>query len=95
MNVNMALTGRRNKMEEIIKKAVKNEISNKIDEMITSETQRFYNKLTDMKDEYIAEIMRGIRICHERDEMGYMINYRIVFENIVRLENKIQQESKE
>lgn len=73
-------------MEDIIKKAVEKEINNKIEEMITDATQDFYYKLTDMKEQYIAEIMKGIKIYHEKDVGSLGINYRIVFENIVRLE---------
>jgi len=35
-----------------------------------------------------AEIMKGIRVYHERDNMSMGINYKIIFENIYRIEKE-------
>lgn len=78
------------KMEfvEIIKKVVKEKISEEIQNKIDEETEKFHRELTDRKDNYIAEIMNGIRIFSKRDELTLGMDYRIIFENVVRLEEK-------
>lgn len=75
-------------LEEVIKKEVKTIVSDKIQEEIDEEVLKFRNKLMDRKDEYIAEVMKGIRIFHERDINSLGMNYRVIFENIYRIENK-------
>lgn len=75
-------------LEEVIKKEVKTIISDKIQEEIDEEVLKFRNKLMQRKDDYIAEVMKGIRIFHERDTNFLGMNYRVIFENIYRIENK-------
>lgn len=75
-------------MEEIMLSEIRKQISKEIDEEINEKVQDFLYELTDRKDKYISEIMKGIRIVHEKDPMTMNTNYRIIFENIVRLENK-------
>lgn len=73
-------------LEEMLKKNIEQIIKSKVDEEIEEEVKKFTNKLIERKDQYIAEIMKGIRIYHERDAGSLGINYKIIFENIVRLE---------
>lgn len=75
-------------IEEILKKNIKAIISRKIDNEIKQKVENFRIELEDRKDNYIAEVMKGIRIYHERDMNSMAINYKIVFENIYRIENK-------
>lgn len=73
-------------MEEIIKKIIEEKMQEEIKSKIEVETKKFYRELTERKDQYISEIMNGIRIYHERDEMNLGMNYTIIFKNVVRLE---------
>lgn len=73
-------------LEEMLKKNIEQIIKSKVDEEIKEEVEKFKNKLESRKDQYIAEIMKGIRIYHERDLGSLGINYKIIFENIVKLE---------
>ena len=75
-------------IEEILKKNIKAIISEKIDNEIKQKVENFRIELEDRKDNYIAEVMKGIRIYHERDMNDMAIDYKIVFENIYRIENK-------
>lgn len=73
-------------LEEMLKKNIEQIIKSKVNEEIEEEVEKFKNKLESRKDQYIAEIMKGIRIYHERDIGSLGINYKIIFENIVKLE---------
>lgn len=73
-------------IEQILKDSVEKIVSEKIEQEIASKIQTFKRELEDRKDQYIAEVMKGIRIIHERDMMSMGINYKIIFENVVRLE---------
>ena len=75
-------------LEEILKKDMKSIVSKKIDEEIEQKVNNFKKELEDRKDNYIAEIMKGIRVYHERDTMSMGINYKIIFENIYRIEKE-------
>ena len=72
-------------IEEILKRAVKENIEVKIDRLIEDEVNEFTRRLLKRKDDYIAEIMKGIRIVEEQ-ELGSMQNrYIITFINEVNL----------
>lgn len=75
-------------IENGIEISVKQIVSETIQQEIDEKVEKFKRELEDRKDNYIAEVMRGIRIYHERDIRSEGINYRIVFENVYRLENK-------
>ena len=75
-------------LEEILMKNIKSIVSEKIDEEIEQKVNNFKKELEDRKDNYIAEIMKGIRVYHERDTMSMGINYKIIFENIYRIEKE-------
>ena len=78
-------------IENEIKISVKEIVRSKIDEEIDEKVEKFRRELEDRKDDYIAEVMKGIRIYHERDIGSMGINYKIVFENVYRLE-KVEEE---
>lgn len=75
-----------NFIENGIKISVKQIVSEKIQQEIDKKVESFKRELEDRKDNYISEVMKGIRIYHERDERSLGINYKIIFENVVRLE---------
>lgn len=75
-------------LEEMLKKDIKSIVSEKIDEEIKQKVNNFKKELEDRKDNYIAKIMKGIRVYHERDQMSMGINYKIIFENIYRTEKE-------
>lgn len=67
-------------------------IREKVNEEINEEVEKFRRKLEDRKDDYIAEVMKGIRIVHERDIGSMGINYKVIFENVYRLEERKKDE---
>ena len=75
-------------IENGIRLSVRQIVSAKIQQEIDKKVEEFKRELEDRKDNYIAEIMKGIRIYHEREMQGMGINYRIIFENVTRLEKK-------
>jgi len=70
-----------------IKKDIEHLISEKIQQEIDEKVKDFRYELESRKDDYIAEIMKGIRINHERQAGSMGINYSIIFENIYKLES--------
>ena len=75
-------------LEEMLKKNVEEIVKAKIEKEISEEVEKFANKLNARKDDYISEVMKGIRIYHEREFGTLGINYKVIFENRVRLEEK-------
>lgn len=75
-----------NFIENGIKISVKEIVKSRINEEINKKVEQFRRELEDRKDDYIAEIMKGIRIYHERDMYSMGMNYKIIFENVYRLE---------
>lgn len=75
-------------IENGIKLSVKQIVSKSIQQEIDKKVENFKRELEDRKDNYISEVMKGIRIYHEREMQGMGINYRIIFENITRLERE-------
>ena len=78
-----------NFIEEVLKKQITELIEAKIDSLIEDEVNNFTKQLLMRKDDYIAEIMKGIRILHEKDQFTNSINYKIVFENIYKIESQV------
>ena len=56
-------------------------MSETIDKEIANRIEMFRKELTWRKDEYIAEVMKGIRIVHEHNPEGMYVDYRILFVN--------------
>ncbi len=73
-------------LEFALTNSVKQLINEKISEEIKEKVKQFEKQLLDQKEQYIAEIMKGIRILHEKDFNG--VNYKIIFENIQRIESE-------
>lgn len=75
-------------IENGIKISVKQIVSETIQQEINKKVENFRRELEDRKDNYISEVMKGIRIYHERETQGLGINYKIIFENVTRLDRK-------
>lgn len=73
-------------MQKYLEQSVKVLITDTVEKEIKKEVDKFTKMLLDRKDEYISQIMKGIRIIHENDPYFDGINYRIIFENVKRLE---------
>lgn len=71
-------------VDDLLNKVIKANLEYKINNLIEKETEKFRTQLICEKDQYISEIMKGIRIAHERN-IGCM-NYKIIFENIQKIE---------
>lgn len=72
--------------ETIMKKQLEQIVSNEVDELIHDEVNKFYRKLTEKKENYIAEIMKSIRIYSEQQTIDHIPRYLITFENTYRIE---------
>ena len=73
---------------ELIKREVERQISERLDEEIAERTKAFHKELTDRKDHYIAEVMKGIRIAQEYNPESMYMDYRIMFINRYEVERK-------
>ena len=73
-------------IEFALENSIKQLVNEKISEEIKEKVRQFENQLLDRKDKYIAEVMKGIRILHEKNQDFNEINYKIIFENIQRIE---------
>ena len=69
-----------------IKERILKNVQEKVDNEINREVEKFRKKLEDRKDNFISEIMKGIRVYHEQEVGSMGINYKIIFENIYRIE---------
>ena len=75
-----------NFIHNTIKNAIKEIVTDKINNELKKKVEEFRDDLELRKDNYIAEVMKGIRITHEREMGGTGINYRIIFENVYKIE---------
>ena len=73
-------------MVEVIKREIERQISERLDEEIKERTIAFHKELTERKDQYIAEVMQGIRIEHEYNPESMYMDYRIMFINRYEVE---------
>lgn len=69
-----------------IKDHIEELINKDIDEKIEKEVEMFRRRLVDNKEQYVAEVIKGISILHNRDIDTYSMTYKVIFENIMRLE---------
>ena len=70
---------------DIIKDIFKQEVSKKIDDEIDKKVKEFREELVYRKDNYIAEIMKAIRIYSEQQTIDGYPKYKIIFENIYKI----------
>lgn len=78
-------------MVEAIKREVEKLISERVDKEIEDRTIAFHKELTERKDQYIAEVMKGIRIAHEYDPQTMYMDYRIMFINRYAVEPQTER----
>lgn len=71
---------------DMLKNSVEQIIREDIDKRIEEKVEEFKRELQDNKEQYIAEIMKGIRILHSQEPGEWTMNYKITFENVTRLE---------
>lgn len=73
-------------IDRYLKDSLKKIITDKVDEEIEKKIDEFKRQLVDRRNQYISEIMKGIQIIHEQNPMDLSMNYKIIFENITRIE---------
>lgn len=73
-------------IEKYLKDSLRNIIANSVDEEIDKKVYEFQKQLIDRRNQYISEIMKGIQILHGQEPMNNCMNYKIIFENITRIE---------
>lgn len=74
------------KFRGYLKDSLRNIIAHSVDEEIDKKIREFQEQLIDRRNQYISEIMKGIQIIHEQNPMDLSMNYKIIFENITRIE---------
>lgn len=73
------------RIDELILQSVQKQVSNEVDDLIQRKVDAFSRELLDRKDDYIAQIMKGIRLYHEQSPIENSMNYKIVFQNEYRI----------
>ena len=73
-------------IEKYLKDSLKNIIAMNVDEEINKKVREFEKQLIDRRNQYIAEIMKGIQIMHQQEPAMNAMNYKIIFENVQRIE---------
>lgn len=73
-------------IEKYLKDSLRNIIAHSVDEEIDKKIREFQEQLIDRRNQYISEIMKGIQILHGQEPMNNCMNYKIIFENITRIE---------
>lgn len=71
-----------------IKDSVEKLVSANIENAIEDKIKEFREELEYNKDRYIADVMKGIRICHEQEIGTRTMNYKIIFENVTVLKKE-------
>lgn len=75
-------------IENAIKDSVEKLVSDNIENAIEEKVKEFREELEYNKDRYIAEVMKGIRICQEQEIGTRTMNYKIIFENVTVLKKE-------
>lgn len=73
-------------IDQYLKDSLKNIIALSVDEEIEKKVREFQKQLIDRRNQYIAEIMKGIQILYSKNIEDNSMNYKIIFENVVRIE---------
>lgn len=77
-------------IEEYLKNALESLITFDLDLEIDRKVEEFRNQLIDRRDQYIVEIMKQIRILHSQNIKDNSMDYKIIFENITKSENEVE-----
>lgn len=75
-------------IDKYLKDSLHNLIAMSVDEEINKKVKEFENQLIDKRNQYIAEIMKGIQILHGQEPTLNSMTYKIIFENIQRIERR-------
>ena len=73
--------------EIIMKKQIEQIANNEIEKMISEKVNEFNSELLFKKEEYIAELMKHIRIYSEQNTIDKIPRYVITVENTYKIEN--------
>ena len=73
--------------EIIMKKQIEQIANNEIEKMIREKVNQFNRELLSKKEEYIAELMKHIRIYSEQNIIDKIPRYVITVENTYKIEN--------
>ena len=71
-----------------MKKQIEQIADEEIEKMIREKVNQFNRELLSKKDNYIAELMKSIRIYTQQESIDYIPSYRIVIENIYKLKEE-------
>ena len=72
--------------ETIMKKQIKQIANDEIEKMIREKVNEFNRELLSKKENYIAELMKCIRIYSEQESIDHMPRYKIIIENTYKIE---------
>lgn len=73
-------------IEKYLKDSLHNLVAMNVDEEINKKVKEFEKQLIDKRNQYISEIMKGIQIIHQQEPTLNCIDYKIIFENVQRIE---------
>ena len=73
--------------ETIMKKQIEQIANDEIEKMIREKVNQFNRELLSKKDDYIAELMKCIRIFSEQQIIDNIPRYLITVENTYKIEN--------
>ena len=73
------------RLEAQLNGLIKEYINKRMDEEIEKRVEQFRKDLISKKDQYLGEVLNGIRT--EVEQNVGMINFRIIFENVVKVGN--------
>mgnify|MGYP000004238030 FL=1 len=74
--------------ETIMKKQIEHIANDEIEKMIREKVNEFNRELLSKKENYIAELMKSIRIFSEQQTIDHIPRYLITVENIYKIENQ-------
>ena len=72
--------------ETIMKKQIEQIADEEIEKMIREKVNQFNRELLSKKDNYIAELMKSIRIYSEQESIDCIPRYKIIIENTYKIE---------
>ena len=73
--------------ETIMKKQIEQITNDEIEEMIKKRVNELYRELLSKKENYIAQLMKSIRIYSEQKTIDNIPRYLITIENTYKIEN--------
>lgn len=73
--------------ETTMKKQIEQIANDEIEKIIREKVNQFNRELLSKKENYIAELMKSIRIFSEQQEIDNIPRYLITIENTYKIEN--------